>query len=193
LEVESLRSDEASVLWQPAPGLDLSATFYSLNVRDSITLVTLPSGLEQFQNTGSMRSRGMELEATQLFAGGTQLRASWSLQDGLDRETGAALADSPLSLIKLMVTAPGPWAGARIGANLQHVGERLTLAGARLAPYVRVNAQLTHAPIGQPWSLSLGAYNLTGRRYADPAGPEHLQDSLAQDGRQWRMQFGWAF
>jgi outer membrane receptor protein involved in Fe transport len=56
-----------------------------------------------------------------------------------------------------------------------------------------VNAQLTHAPAGQRWSLGLGVYNLTGRSYADPAGPEHLQDSMAQDGRRWRLQFGWAF
>ena len=36
-------------------------------------------------------------------------------------------------------------------------------------------------------------YNLTGRNYSDPGGPEHLQDSIAQDGRRWRLQLGWAF
>jgi outer membrane receptor protein involved in Fe transport len=58
---------------------------------------------------------------------------------------------------------------------------------------MRVNAQLTHAPAGQPWSLAVGAYNLTGRLYTDPGGPEHVQDAMAQDGRTWRVQFGWAF
>lgn len=193
LEVESLRSDEVTALWQPAPGLSISASAYSLDISDSITLVTLPGGLEQYTNSGRLRSRGFELEAAQVFANGTHARASWSRQSGTDRETGAALGDSPRSLVKLMVTAPGPWAGARFGANLLRVGERYTLAGTRLTPYVRLNVHLTHAPEGQPWSLGIGVYNLAGTRYADPGGPEHLQDSIPQDGRRWRLQFGWAF
>jgi outer membrane receptor protein involved in Fe transport len=193
LTVESMRSNELSALWRPAPGLDLSATVYDLRISDSITLIELPDGTQQYQNVGRLRSKGLELEATKVFDSGVQARASWSLQQGIDPETGATLNDSPRSLVKLMVTAPGPWAGARIGANLLRVGERQTLAGARLDPYVRINAQLTHAPIGQPWSLGVGVYNLTGRTYSDPAGPEHLQDAIAQDGRRWRVQFGWVF
>ena len=193
LKVESTRSSEVSAQWRPAPGLDVSATLYSLDIRDSIGLVTLSSGLSQYQNVGGMRSRGLELEATQVFANGVQARASWSLQRGVDTGTGATLSDSPRTLVKLMLTAPGPWAGTRIGANLQRVGERLTLSGARLAPYVKVNAQLTYAPAGRPWSLGVGVYNLTGRRYADPTGPDFLQDSLTQDGRNWRVQFAWAY
>lgn len=193
LKVESLRSDEVTALWRPAQGLDLSLSAYSLDISDSITLVTLPSGLQQYTNSGRLRSRGVEFEVAQVFASGLHARASWSRQNGTDLETGAALGDSPRSLVKLMVTAPGPWIGSRIGANLLRVGERQTLGGARLAPYVRLNLQLTHAPEGQPWSLGIGVYNVTATRYADPGGPEHVQDSIPQDGRRWRVQFGWAF
>lgn len=193
LSVESIRSNELSALWRPAPGMDLSATFYALHISDSITLVGLPDGSEQYQNVGRLRSRGLEFEATQVFEGGAQARASWSLQQGVDPATGAALSDSPRSLFKLMLTTPGPWAGARLGANLLRVGERRTLAGARLPAYVRINTHLSHAPAGQPWSIGVGVYNLTGRDYADPAGPEHVQDALAQDGRQWRVQLAWTF
>ena len=31
--------------------------------------------------------------------------------------------------------------------------------------------------------LSLSAYNLSGRRYADPAGPAFVQDALQRQGR----------
>ena len=48
---------------------------------------------------------------------------------------------------------------------------------------MRLNAQFILAPAGERWSSAVGVYNLTGARYADPAGPEHLQDALAQDGR----------
>jgi outer membrane receptor protein involved in Fe transport len=73
------------------------------------------------------------------------------------------------------------------------IGERVTLAGARLDPYLRLNAQLNLAPPGERWSAAFGLYNLTGSRYADPGGPEHLEDSLVQDGRQFRVQLGWSF
>jgi outer membrane receptor protein involved in Fe transport len=193
LKVESMRANELSALWRPRAGLDLSSTVYALDIRDSITLVTLPDDTEQYRNVGHIRSRGLELEATQVFDNGLQARASWSLQQGVDRETGAALSDAPRSLLKLMVTAPGPWAGSRLGANLLRVGERSTLADARLAPHLRLNAHLTHAPVGQPWTVGLGVYNLTDRRYADPAGPEHVQDAIEQDGRSWRLQLSRVF
>ena len=193
LRVESMRANEVSALWRSRAGLDLSTTAYVLDIRDSITLVNLPDGSDQYRNAGRIRSRGLEVEATQVFDSGLQARASWSLQRGVDRETGAVLSDAPRSLFKLMVTVPGPWAGTRIGANLLRVGERRTLSDAVLAPYVRLNAHVSHAPVGQPWSVGFGVYNLTGRRYADPAGPEHLQDAIVQDGRTWRLQLSRTF
>lgn len=192
LKVESTRSKEASALWRPAPGLDLTATIYSLAIRDTIDLVGLPTGGSQYRNVGGMKSRGAELEATQVFANGVQARASWSQQHGIDTGTGAALSDSPRSLVKLMLTGPGPWNGTRVGVNLQRMGERRTLSGAMLEPFVKLNANLHYGPAGQPWALSLGVYNLTRRRYSDPAGPDFLQDSLQQDGRTWRVQLNWA-
>lgn len=192
LKVESTRSNEASALWRPAPGLDLTATLYSFAIRDSIDLVAAPTGGSQYLNVGGMKSRGAELEATQVFGNGVQARASWSKQSGTEADAHAALSDSPRSLVKVMVTAPGPWNGSRIGVNLERVGERDTLSGASLEPFVTVNTNLTYAPAGRPWTLSLGVYNLTGRRHADPAGPDFLQDSLPQDGRSWRVQLNWA-
>jgi TonB dependent receptor len=139
-----------------------------------------------------MKSRGAELEATRVFANGVQVRASWSRQRATDAESGVAPSDSPRSLVKVLFSGPGPWIGTRIGFNAQRVGERYTLSGARLDPFVKVNATLTYAPAGHPWALSLSGYNLAGRRYADPGGPDFLQDSLQQDGRSWRLQLNWA-
>ena len=129
-----MRANELSALWRPRAGLDISSTLYALDIRDSITLVTLPDDTDQYRNVGQIRSRGLELEATQVFDSGLQARASWSLQQGVDRETGAALSDSPRSLFKLMVTAPGAVGRLALGANLLRMGERRTLADARLAP-----------------------------------------------------------
>lgn len=188
LKVESTRSSEISAQWRPAPGLDLTATAYALAIRDTIDLLATPDGGSLYQNVGGMRSRGFELEATQVFDNGVQARASWSRQRGTDTTTGAPLGDSPRSLVKAMVTAPLPWDGVRIGLILQRTSQRLTLSGATLPAFLKLQATLTAAPAGSPWAFGLSVYNLTGRRYADPAGPDFVQDSLVQDGRTWRLQ-----
>jgi outer membrane receptor protein involved in Fe transport len=192
LRVESLTSTEVAALWRPRPEVELSVALHDLRIEDLITLVGLPDGSQQYQNLGAVRSRGVQAEATWEPGAGVQWRASWSRQQARDAD-GAPLSDAPLSLFKMAVTAPLPWAGTRIGANLERVGTRRTLAGAELPPYAQLNLQLNHAPPGQRWSLGLGVVNLTNRQYADPAGPEHLQDTLAQDGREFVVRAGWSF
>ena len=193
LKVESLSSTEATALWQPMAGLDLSATLYRIDLGDLINFVAAPSGLQQYQNSGRAQARGVEFEATRVSAAGVQWRASWALQSARDADTGQALSDAPRSLVKLMVTAPGPWVGARLGANVSSVGARRSVTGTEVAGYSRINANFSLTPPGQPWSLGVAVYNLSDRRYADPAGPEHLEDSLTQDGREVQVRLGWAF
>jgi iron complex outermembrane receptor protein len=124
---------------------------------------------------------------------GTQLRVSVSRQHATDRETGATLSGAPQTLAKFAWTVPGPIAGGTFGLNGQYVSNRLTRSGARLGGYFQANAHLSYAPAGQPWSVALGVYNLTGERHWDPAGPEVVQDAIQQDGRELRLQLGWAF
>lgn len=193
LLAESLRSLELAALWRPAPGLDASVSAYRFDLRDIIDFVDLPDGQQTYANAGRARSEGLETELTWQASDRLRLRGSWARQLAQDRLSGAPLSDAPRSVAKLMLTAAGPWPGATVGVNLVRIGERRSIAGERIAPYVRINAQLGHAPAGDRWSVSAAVYNLGGTRYDDPAGPEHVQDTLAQDGRQWRVQFGWRF
>lgn len=193
LRVEALRSTELTALWRPTNRFDASATWYRLDLSDSINFIDLPNGQQVYANTGNARARGLELEATLQWSSDLRLRGSWSRQSTRDLGSGAVLSDSPRSVSKLMVTQAGPWPGSTLGLNVLRIGERLTLTGERLDPYLRLNAQLNVAPPGARWSVGFGVYNLAGARYADPGGPEHLEDSLAQDGRQFRAQFGWSF
>ncbi|WP_341887556.1 TonB-dependent receptor [Variovorax sp. YR752] len=193
LEAESLRSAELAVLWRPSRQFDASLSTYRLELRDTIDFVELPDGQQIYANTGRQHTHGIEVEATWQWSERLRLRGSWARQDARDRESDQPLSDAPRSVAKLMLTAAGPWPGTTLGLNLLRLGERRTIAGARLAPYTRLNAQFMLAPVGERWSAALGAYNLGGERYADPAGPEHRQDSLQQDGRVWRVQLGWSF
>ena len=145
------------------------------------------------EKTRPVRQFFAEFEATHVTAGGVQLRAGWALQRAWDAHTGQLLSDSPRVTAKLMLTAPGPWAGSRLGANLVGVGARRSVGGTEVAGYARLNTHLTLAPSGQPWSLGVALYNLTGQRYADPGGPEHIEDALARSGRELQVRLGWAF
>jgi outer membrane receptor protein involved in Fe transport len=194
LRVESLVSHDATVLWRPNAAFGLSATLYELRIRDLINLVDLADGTSQYVNAGRSRSHGLEAEATWEPGGGVQWRAGWSLQRASDADTGATQPDAPRSLLKAAVAVPLPaFEGARLGANLQRVGVRRTLGGAALPAHVRLNLHFTQAPVGRPWKLGLGIVNVTGRRRIDPAGPEHVQDALAQDGREFVVRLGWSF
>ena len=50
-----------AALWRPRSELELSASLYTLRVRDLINLVTLPDGIEQYRNAGQTPSRGLQL------------------------------------------------------------------------------------------------------------------------------------
>jgi outer membrane receptor protein involved in Fe transport len=126
-------------------------------------------------------------------AGGAQFRFSGSRQLAVDRDTGMRLSGAPRNLLKFSWTTPIALAGASLGLNGQYVGTRLTRSGAELGSYVRLNAHANYAPAGRPWSLALRIYNVFDEHHRDPVGPELRQDSIRQDGREIRIQLGWAF
>ena len=193
LRVESLRSHELVALWRPAPAWQLQGSLHRARMSDVIELVRRDDGLMGFTNRGGVHTLGADLEASWISAGGMQLRGSTSFERAEDAETGQPLSNAPLHLWKLSLTSPTPVAGLGVGLNLLRVGDRRLLQGGSIESYLRVNARLRYAPPGSPWEASLSAYNLLDRRYADPAGPEHQQASLAQDGRSWWLQLGRRF
>ena len=193
LKVESLDSRELAAIWRPSRDLSFEASVYSFRIRDLVELVTDADGVNVFRNRGELRSRGVDLTATLVTARGGQLRVSWSRQLAIDQETSERLSGAPQTLLKVSWTTAGPVAGASLGLNGQYVSSRLTRSNARLGGYVHVNAHLNYAPAGRPWSVALGIYNLGDERHQDPVGPELAQDAIRQDGRELRLQLGWAF
>ena len=193
LKVESLDSRELLAIWRPSDALTLEASAYAFRIHDLVELMADTDGQNVFRNRGELRSNGVNLTGTWFWSGGSQLRVGWSHQRAFDAETGATLSAAPQNLVKFALTAPGPVAGATIGLNGQYVSSRLTRSNARLAGYLRANAQLGYAPPGRPWSVAFGVYNLGDEHHLDPVGPELLQDAIRQDGREFRLQLGWAF
>ncbi|HET9822392.1 MAG TPA: TonB-dependent receptor, partial [Burkholderiaceae bacterium] len=71
----------------------------------------------------------------------------------------------------------------RMGLQWQVIGARYTVAGTRMPSHALVDATLNWAPAGRPWTLAASIFNLFDRAWADPGGAEHVQDTLARDGR----------
>ena len=94
-------------------------------MQDVITLVDVGGGLSQFQSGGNVEASGLELSADKTWDSGNRLRGSVSYQD-VDFASGGGLANSPHWLGKLNYIHPLPWAGLRLGYELQYDAKRLS-------------------------------------------------------------------
>ncbi len=194
LRRESLRARELAVEWRALAQLRLAASLYRYKVSDLIEQ-QFDEAADRlvYNNAGTVHSGGAELEGDYVDTSGWRLRASWTRQRTREAGSDQQIGNSPVTLLKMHATLPVARHAARVGVEAQRVGTRRTLAGDTLAPHLLVGLTVQVDPPGSAWWLSGSVYNLFDRDYADPGGPELVQDQLAQDGRQWRLQFGLRF
>lgn len=193
LRVESLRSNELVARWQPTPAWTLQASAYRARMRDVSELAARDDGLLAYANRGGVRSHGVAAELTHVTPGGVQWRASWSLDDARDAGTATTMTNVPRGLVKLSLTTPLSPPGLTLGVGAVGMGRRGTLAGHEVGTTVRVDTRIGYAPPDRAWELSLAVKNLLDRRISDPAGPEHRQDTLPQDGCQAMLGLQWRY
>lgn len=193
LEVESLRAHELVTLWRPTEAWQLQGSLFRARMSDVIELAARQDRLLSYTNRSGVQAAGASVEATWVSRGGLQLRGSATYQRAHDVATGQTLSDLPPQQYKLALTSPTPVQGLTVGLNLVRVGDRRAVGGGSAEAYQRVNTRLSYAPPGSAWDAAFTVYNLLNTHYADPAGPEHRQSLLAQDGRSWALQVGRRF
>jgi outer membrane receptor protein involved in Fe transport len=181
LRPERIRTTELALEYFTFAGWRLAGSVFQHQVRDQIAAIIDPGdGLQVFRNGGSVRSSGATAEVEHLWSSGAKLRASYSHQRALDG-AGNWAVNSPRHLLKLNAAVP-LGAGLRAGMELQHTSVRRSLAG-EVPAFTLANFNLL-VPLGvRGDELSFALYNVFDKRYADPGGPEHLQDRIPQDGR----------
>lgn len=194
LKPEEITSHELVIEHQLQPNLRLTASAYYNQIRNLIDQVIDPAdGLLMFQNTGQTKAKGVEFEAERAWADDTRLRASYAWQLSRDQGSGVELLNSPRHLAKLNYSVPLFDNKLRSGAELQYTGSRKTLAGGSAGGHAVANLTLTSQKLAQGLELSASIYNLFDRHYADPGRPEHLQDVIPQDGRNFRFKLSYRF
>jgi outer membrane receptor protein involved in Fe transport len=165
-------------------------SIYRNRLSDLITLVEVDEGVLTLTNAGRASSRGAELAWTYQDTDGLKLRASYAYADVTDSEV-ARPVNAPRGIAR--VSAAWPLAtGLDMAMSARHVSGRATRAGT-VPAYMVVDANLHWAPSALPLSLSLGLRNLLDERYADPVGPEFVQDSIERRGREYRVEATWRF
>ena len=194
LRAEVIRSQE--LVWehmQDAYG-KLTASLFRNRMDDLITQgLDAETGMLMFRNTDRATARGVELAGERAFSAGARVRASYTWQLARDG-AGAWLVSSPRHLAKLAATIPLGAMPARLGNEVQCASNRRT-EHAMAGGYCVANLTLTSQPParGQHLGWAASVYNLLDRRYADPAGPAFVQESLGRQGRTVALRLDYDF
>lgn len=194
LKPEQITSHEFVIEHQFQPNLRLSTSFYYNQISNLINQVIDPAdGLLVFRNAGQTTAKGTEFELERAWERDMKLRASYAWQLSQDQGSGMELVNSPRHLVKLNYSMPLFNKAVHCGMELQYIGRRKTLAGRYAGGYAVANLTLISQKLAHGLEISASLYNLFDRRYVDPGRPEHLQDVILQDGRNFRVKLSYLF
>jgi outer membrane receptor for ferrienterochelin and colicins len=196
LEPERIATYEAVLeqgLWQ---GVEAVIALYHYDIDDLIDQVEVESPdpestAAQYQNVGSARATGAEIELRVPLPRGVTARGTYSIQQARSGD-GQLLTNSPKHIGHLAALFPLPL-GIQAGAELRLLGPRLTLQRERIGTAAVANLNfLIPTPVPR-LGLSAGFYNIFDQRYSDPGAAEHVQDRIEQDGFTFRLQLYYDF
>jgi outer membrane receptor for ferrienterochelin and colicins len=155
--------------------------------------VDLATGNAFFTNAGSLDLRGVDFEFARKLSGGLEGTVSYSFQDVRSPGTARPLTNSPKHLMQASLSVPLFKQRVFASMDLQYVSKRATLSGQYTAGYVVPNFTLFSRKVLKGWELSASLYNAFNQKYADPGGAGLAEDSIVQDGRNFRIKVGYKF
>ena len=170
-----------------------SASVFENRISSLVTAVQNADGEVVFVNGGDARVRGAEVEVEGRWENGTLVRASYTHYASRDNATGQQLENSPRDTVRGKLALP--IAGEKLSAGLEllYQSDRRTLLGNGTGDTWLLNATLLSRELRPGLLLSASVYNLLDYRYRIPGGPEHVQDTLRQDGRTARLKVSYGF
>jgi outer membrane receptor for ferrienterochelin and colicins len=189
LQPEHIQSVEVRVEQGLGQHFQLSSGVYRNRINDLITLVLLPSDQNfQYQNVGSAQATGMDVEFIGRASSGLQGKASFDYVNAYNLTAGhPALDNSPHPMAKLDLTIPLAGQSLFAGIDGQFLGRRLTLLQNSLSSYQVFNLTLLGRKLGKHLDVAASVYNVLDKKYFDPGRPEDPEDSIQQDGRNFRI------
>ena len=190
LRPESIDTHE--FVWERYTGdwlrTSVSGYWYKADRLITLTEFNDPSALigVTYMNQGEVRAKGAEFEAQMRLWGDAQGHLSYALQEARDQATDNILTNSPRQMIKGRVNAPLFGTGPSVALEVLGIGSRKTIAGNQLSATATTNLTITRS-LGRSFELVGTVRNLFDVVYAIPASDSHLQDSILQNGRTFRV------
>ena len=151
------------------------------------------TGLIRFSNTEDVRGKGLNFQLSGKRPSGWEGRLSYTVQDSHSDLTDANLSNSPRHLAKINVIAP--LLSKKLFASFegQEVSRRETVKEMFVGGFFVANATLLSKDMFGRLQASVSLYNLFDKRYADPAQYDLRQNSIPQDGRNFRVKLSYRF
>ena len=200
LRPETAQTMEA--VWQQRLGAGLlgSVSLFQYDMWRLVDLTQDPvDSLYSYRNVGDAEAYGFELELQARLGRGGSAFASYSHQQATDETTGARLSNSPTHMAKAGLAqelAPR----LVVGADARYESSRRTLLGGRTDPAFVTDLHLllpagarARGTAADRIELSLRVNNVFDATYATPAGVEHRQAAITQDGRTMSVELRYRF
>ena len=194
LEPETIHSYELVYEQQLDQHWSGSASLFYNDIKDLIRYqYDTADGLYYFANEDAVKAKGTEFEVAAQWASGLRGRASYTYTHTQNANTGQRLSDSPEHIGQMQLSVP-LWQDKLFASmELEAMSDRQTVGGNNVGMVWLVNATLFSQKIVKELDVSASIYNLLDRRYSDPVSADFTQDSIQQDGRQFRLKLTYRF
>jgi len=188
LKPETIRSIEGVVEQGLGEHFSLSGSVFRNSINNLITLQTNPVDSQLiYENSGKAVAAGVGVELDGHLSGGLQGRASYSYVDAKQPQTQQILANSPQHLGKLNLTYPLVPKRLFASVDAQYTSSVQTLAGNTVNGFSVLNFTMLGHSLGKHLEFSASVYNVFNKKYFDAGRPEDPEDTIQQEGRNFRI------
>ena len=170
-----------------------TVSLFRNEISDLIDLADDTPGFAHFANTGDVRVNGAEAEIEGKWDNGLLLRASYTRQEAVTEISGREIVNSPAHMLKAQVSVPVFRDKIFGSIEMLYASDRLTAHRERAGDAWLLNATLYSRDIAPGLEFSASVYNLLDQKYGTPVSDVFRQESIAQDGRTFRLKVTYRF
>ena len=185
----------AEFVWEQnlSDRLWFSTSLFHITASDLISQQAVNGTDLMYSNVENVVSNGVEFELKGRLPHGLEGVASYSFQEAKNRDDKLFLNNSPRHLGKFELVQPLMQRKVFASLDAQYRSGMTTFAGGTVSSFPVVNFDLFGQKIKRHLDLSVGVYNLMNKNYSDPPSTGVPENSIQQDGRNFRVKMTWHF
>lgn len=188
LRPETIRNVEGVVEQHLGERFTLTGDVFRSWIKNLITLESDPAdGNSIYRNTQQVTSTGVEFELNAHFSAGLQGRGSYSYTVARQPLPNQLFPNSPRQLGKLNLSVPVVRRSLFASLDAQYTSSVQSLGGNAISGFGILSATALGHVFNKHLDLSASLYNLLNKKYFNPGRPEDPEDTLQQDGRNFRL------